>query len=135
MAMNGTDVLVLVNTGTEVSPVYTAVGSQRDASLDETNDEIDISSKDGRAGRYLAGRYGATMSLEALYVPDSVGYLALKSAMRDGTLIKVRISEDAVETEEADAIVTGLSSGYPDQGEATVSIDLRIDGEWVVVGS
>ena len=133
--MNGTDVLILVNTGTEVSPVYTAVGSQRDASLDETNDEIDISSKDGRAGRYLAGRYGATMSLEALYVPDSVGYLALKSAMRDGTLIKVRISEDAVETEEADAIVTGLSSGYPDQGEATVSIDLRIDGEWVVVGS
>jgi predicted secreted protein len=133
--MNGTDVLILVNTGTEVSPVYTAVGSQRGASLSETNDEIDISSKDSRAGRYLAGRYGSTLSLDGLYVPSNVAYLALKTAQRAGDAILVRIEEEGVEVEEASAIITDMSTDFPDQDAATISIDLRIDGEWAAVGS
>ena len=133
--MNGTDVLILVNTGTEGAPVYTAVGSQRGASLSETNDEIDISSKDSRAGRYLAGRYGSTLSLDALYVPSNLAYLALKMAQRAGDAILVRVSEEAVETEEASAIITDMSTDFPDQEAATISIDLRIDGEWAAVGS
>ena len=133
--MNGTDVLILVNTGTEASPVYTAVGSQRGASLSETNDEIDISSKDSRAGRYLAGRYGSTLSLDALYVPNDTAYLALKMAQRAGDPILVRIKEEDVETEEALAIITDMSTDFPDQDAAAISIDLRIDGEWVAVGS
>jgi len=32
--------------------------------------------------------------------------------------------------ESADAIVTSLARSAPDQGEATVSCSLRIDGEW-----
>jgi len=133
--MNGTDVLILVNTGTEEAPVYTAVGSQRGASLSETNDEIDISSKDSRAGRYLAGRYGSTLSLDALYVPNDTAYLALKTAQRAGDPILVRIEEEDVETEEATAIITDMSTDFPDQDAATISIDLRIDGEWAAVGS
>ena len=78
--MNGTDVLVLVNTGTNESPVWTAVGSQRDCSFEETNEEIDMSSEDGRAKRVIAGRYASTLSLDALYVPDDTAYLDLKTA-------------------------------------------------------
>jgi TP901-1 family phage major tail protein len=133
--MSGTDVLLLVNTGTVGSPVYTAVGSQRGLSREETTEEIDISSKDERAMRVLAGRYGSTMSLDALYVPDDASFLALKSAMRNGDLILVRLSEDGVEVEEADALVTSMSEEYPDVDAATISVALRIDGEWVTVGS
>jgi len=106
------------------------VGSQRDVTYDETTAEIDVSSKDSRAGRFLPGRYGATMKLDALYVPDDTAYLALQSAMRNGDMVEVWSMEESVVIESADAIVTSLSRSGPDQGEATVSISLRIDGEW-----
>lgn len=135
MAMNGTDVLLYVNTGTEAVPVYTAVGSQRDVSFDETTEEIDASSKDGRAFRTLAGRYKATVTLEELYVPDDAAYLALKNAMRDGDLILVERLETGGVDETATALVTSLSEKAPDQEACTVSTNLTIDGEWTAVGT
>ena len=135
MSLNGADVLLLVNTGTPAAPVYTAVGSQRGLTRQETTAEIDVSSKDSRAMRVLPGRYGSTMTLDALYVPDDTAFLALQSANRDGELILVRIEEEEIETEEADALITSMGEGYPDQGACTVSVSLRIDGEWSVVGS
>jgi len=59
---NGSDVLLLVNTGTASVPVYEAVASQRDVDFSETTEEIDVSSKDSRAKRVLPGRYGSTIS-------------------------------------------------------------------------
>ncbi len=135
MAQNGSDVLLLVNTGTEQAPVYTAVGSQRDVSFEETSEPIDASSKTSRAGRFLAGRYGATVSLEHLYVSSDAGYLALKAAVRNGTLIKIRRSDDSVAVEEANALVTSMSDAAPDQDVEVVSVELTIDGEWTEVGS
>lgn len=132
---SGTDVLLLVNTGTSDSPTYTEVGSQRGLTRAETTAEIDISSKEERAMRVLPGRYGSTMSLDALYVSDCDAFLSLQSAMRNGELILVRISEEELETEEADALITSLSESYPDQAEATVTVALRIDGDWTTVGS
>jgi len=128
--MNGTDVLLLVNTGTPSVPVYTAVGSQRDVNFDESTAEIDVSSKDSRNTRVLAGRYKATLTLNALYVTDDAGYLALRSAMQDGELILVAKQIDDVTTETASALVTQLGDRDPDQGEATISCSLTIDGGW-----
>lgn len=135
MAMNGTDILLLVNIGTPTVPVYQAVGSQRDVTFDEATEEIDVSSKDGRAKRVLPGRYSASLSLDALYVPTNADYQALKDAMRNGDLILVAREEDGVTTETADALITALSEAFPDQGEATISVSLTIDGTWTEVGS
>jgi len=130
MAINGSDVLLLVNTGTAAVPVYTAVGSQRGVSFEETTEEIDISSKDSRAKRVLPGRYSASLSLESLYVWSDTGYQALRDAMRDGELILVAKQDDGVTMETADALVTSMSEEFPDQEEATISVDLTIDGFW-----
>lgn len=135
MGKNGSDVLLLVNTGTPEVPVYEAVGSQRGYSQQETTAVIDVSSKDSRTTRVLPGRYGSTMSLGALYVPTNAAYLALQSAMRDGALIKVMVEDDGVTTEQADAVVTSMSEEFPDQAAATLSVELTIDGEWSEVGS
>lgn len=135
MSANGTDVLLLCNTGTPETPVFTIVGSQRNLSREETSEEIDVSSKTSRAMRVLPGRYGSTMSLEALYVPTHASYTALQNANRDGELILVRISVDGAETEEADAMVTSMSEEWPDQQESVISVELRIDGDWAAVGS
>ena len=126
MAMNGADVLLWVNT----EAGYVVVGSQRDVTFDESTEEIDVSSKDSRARRVLAGRYGSTVSLDALYVPLDEGYLALQEAMRNGDLIRIEREESEAALEYADALVTGLSQGMPDQGEATISVDLTIDNWW-----
>jgi len=135
MAMNGTDILLLVNTGTPSVPVYTAVGSQRDATFGETTEAIDMSSKDARAKKVLAGRYTSEISMEALYVPSDMAYQALKDAMRNGTLIKVLREEAGVALEEAEAVVTDLSQAAPDQDGATVSVGLAINGEWTEIGT
>jgi hypothetical protein len=120
----------LVNTGTAAVPVYEAVGSQRDVSFEETTEEIDVSSKDSRATRVLPGRYGSSLSLDALYVWSDDGYHALRDAMRNGALILVAKQDDGVTMETADALVTSMSEEFPDQEEATIAIDMTIDGFW-----
>lgn len=135
MAMNGTDLLILVNTGTDETPVYEVVGCQRDATIDEATASIDASCKDQRAKRVLAGRYSSTVSLEALYVPSDAAYQSLKDAMRDGTLITIVKQEDGNVTEAADAVVTSLSESYPDQDVATVSASFEVDNMWAELGT
>lgn len=123
MAMNGTDVLLIINNE--------LVGSQRDSSREETSDEIDVSSKDGRAMRVLPGRYGSTVALDALYVPTDAAYGLLQAANRNGTFVTVVIQEAGTVIESALAMVTSLGEKWPDQAEAVISVALRIDGEWV----
>lgn len=120
--MNGADVLILIDGD--------VVGSQRDVTFEESTEEIDVSSKASRAKRVIAGRYSASVSLDALYVPSDTAYQALKTALRDGTLVTVLRQEDGVALEHAEALVTKISEKTPDQGEAVVSVDLTIDGEW-----
>jgi len=119
---NGSDILITIG--------GMVVGSQRDATIDESSDVVDISSKESRARRIVPGRYSSTLSLDALYVPDSVSYTAIKTAMREGTLVNVAVMDNNINIKSASGYVTSLSEEYPDQGEATVSITIEIDGEW-----
>lgn len=133
--MNGTDLLLLANTGTPSVPVYEAVGSQRDCTIEESSDTIDFSSKTSRAQRVRPGRYSSTISLDALYVPTDDAYLALKAANRNGTLILVAREESGTVTETVSAKIDSISESFPDQGEATISVSLTVDGFWTEVGS
>ena len=135
MAMNGTDVVLLVNTGTELTPVYEVVGSQRDVTFELTTAEIDVSSKDARTTRVIGGRDKQTLSLEGLYVPTNDAYLALEAAREDGELILVAKQVDGVTVATASALITSLSQNFPDQEAATVSISMTIDDTWDEVGS
>jgi hypothetical protein len=123
MPMNGTDVLLLVDT--------VLLGSQRNLSRDENTAEIDVSSKDGRAGRVLPGRYGSSLTLDALYVPSETAYLALQAANRNGTFVTVVLMEAGLVTESAQAIVTALTETWPDQDAAVISVSLTVDGDWI----
>lgn len=128
-ATNGTDVLLLA----DVAGTPTVVGSQRGLTIEETTETIDTSSKDSRAMRVKAGRYGSTVSLEHLYVPTNTAYLALRDANRNGTAITITRREFGLNFEEACAIVTSLSSDFPDQGESVISIELEVDGFWLPI--
>lgn len=120
---NGTAVLVMIDGD--------VIGSQRNVTFNETTAEVDTSSKDQREMTVIAGRYAATVELDALYVPDDNGYERLKAAMRNGSLITVIREEEGQVLESAGALVTSLSEAAPDQDAATVSVSLRISGAWV----
>lgn len=128
-AVNGTDVILEV----DVSGIATAVGSQRGMTIEETTEVIDTSSKDSRAMRGLPGRYASTVSLEHLYVPTDGAYGALKKANRDGTIIQITRKELGADFEQSCAVVTSMSGDFPDQGEAVISVELQVDGEWAAV--
>lgn len=134
---NGTNFLLLANTGSDAAPTYEVVGSQRDATLEETSEVIDYSSKNSRAARKGPGRYAASISMDALYVPSDAAYRALRDANRnpDGEIILVAKEYDGLVTETAPAVVTSISEAEPDQAEATISISLEVDGFWEEVGS
>lgn len=135
MAMNGTDLLILVNIGTIQTPIYQAVGCQRDCTIEETSETIDVSCKDSRAQRVLSGRYASTISLDSLYIPNDSSYLALRTANRAGDLIKVVREEAGVSMEMVDAKIDSMSEAFPDQGEATISMAFTVDGFWQPIGS
>jgi TP901-1 family phage major tail protein len=135
MGMNGTDLLLLANTGTAGAPTYEVVGCQRDATIEESSDTIDVSCKDSRAMRVLPGRFSGSISLDALYVPTDAAYLALRAANRNGELILVAREVDGVVEETVNAKIDSMSESFPDQAEATISISLTIDGFWAEVGS
>lgn len=128
MAMNGSNFLVLANTGTEETPVYEAVGCQRDATVDEATATIDVSCKDSRAQRVLAGRYSGSISLDSLYIPDDDAYLALKAANRNGTLVLLAREENGDVTEVMTVKIDSMSETFPDQGEATIAVAMTFDG-------
>lgn len=133
MAVNGSDFLIYVNTGTTGSPVWTVVGGQRDMTIDRASDAIDVSSKDTPHMRVLPGRRSKTINFDSLYVPGSAAYSKLAAAQENGELVRVRRRDSGEDTLEADGVVTSLSEGFPDQGAANVSATIQIDGTFTPV--
>lgn len=132
--ISGTDVLLLVNVGTEASPNYQAVGSQSSLSREETRDTIETSNKGNEAKTFIYGKLGSTLSLDAFYVPTNADFNVLKDAIRNRKQIKVRIDDEAnSRTEEADCLVTSFPEEYPDNDAATLSLELQVTGSWSAV--
>lgn len=135
MAMNGSDILVLINTGTVEVPAFEPAGCQRDGTLEETTASIDVSCKGNRARRVLPGRYQSTISLDGLYVPDDDAFQAMRTAMRNGDLVLLAREENEVVVETAYAVITSMSQSFPDQDAAVISASFDIDNMWEEVGS
>lgn len=129
--LNGNEILILADT--DGAGNFVAVGSQTDASVDESNDIIDQSSKDARERKVAAGRYEANVSFDALYVPSDVAFQALKASMRNGTKIKLREQEQGSPIEEYDAIISSMTRDFPDQDNATISLEAAVDGAITIV--
>jgi predicted secreted protein len=131
LGMNGTDVLVKLDTGDSVENWVTIAG-QRDVTMSESTNLIDVSSKDsGRHGNYLAGRITETIDLDALVIFSNAAYTALQTASRNGTAVrlqKFRTASGAME--EVDAVITTRDESFPDQDAAVMSISFQTDGAW-----
>ncbi len=126
-AINGSDFLVQVNTGTEAAPVWATIGSQRDATVSRTRGTINVSSKDSMARRVKAGEYSYEVTFDHLYVPGAAEMNHLRTAIRNGTLIQLREFLGGVAGRIFTGILTGQEESFPHQGEATVSVTFTGD--------
>jgi len=128
---------ILVQVSGDGGTTYTTLGGQRGATISESNDEIDLSSKDAREWVGIAGRYSSTVSCEHLYVsPLGTEQAILLTAIRAGTTVKLKRMETpttggvAVSKGSATAIVTSWELDAPDQAEAVVSAEFKVSGAW-----
>jgi predicted secreted protein len=95
MASKNVKILLEVNAGTEEIPVWEPVGGQRNATMSEEVEEIDVTSEDSDgAQEFEGGLYSATIDCDGLYIPTSQGYTSLKTAFRSKEKIRARIQED-----------------------------------------
>lgn len=130
MALNGQTYLVLVNTGTDESPVWTLVGEQRDLTTERNTAEIDASHKGNADQVLLAGRNSATLQLSALAVPEDAGQAALDAAQENRTLVKVLTQRAGDPLRMADFLITNISEGAPDMDVATFDVSMTRSGSW-----
>lgn len=131
MSINGNEVLILADV--DGAGDFQSVASQSEASIDESNDIIDQSSKDARERKVAAGRYEATISFGALFVPTDAAFQALRAALRNGTEIKLREQESGSPIHEYNAIITSMTRDYPDQDNATISLEAAVNGAVTVI--
>lgn len=127
--LNGTDILVLWE-DPAIPGTFQTLASQRGGTLNENTDPIDVSSKASRKGKFKPGRYSATLDLNMLYVPDSADFLMMRTAMRDGDMVKLRRSEGGTDIEDIDAVIVSMPSDFPDQDAAVVAAGFQLSGEW-----
>ncbi len=131
--INGADVLILVDVGVS-APSFVIAAGQRDVTFDESNNLIDISSKDtGRIEEVLVGRLTQTVTLDMLFINGDAGLIALKDASRNGTSITIRRRFQGADIEDATAFVETRSETFPDQDAGLVSLSFRLSGSWVTV--
>ena len=123
MSRIGSDVMLLVDVTGELEVIAT----QRDATFTENTAAIDVSSKDGRSQRVLAGRYSAEITMDSLYVYDDDAYEALVEANRTGELVMVARLQDGMVFGIGEGVVTSISDRFPDAAESTVSATVVVD--------
>ncbi len=131
--INGADVLILVDVGAS-TPSFVVAAGQRDVTFDESNNIIDISSKDtGRIEEVLVGRLSQNVTLDMLFINGDAGYTALRDASRNGTEISIRRRFQGTDIEEVTAFVETRSESFPDQDAGLVSLSFRLSGAWATI--
>lgn len=127
--MRGVDILLLVE-DEETPDTFVAVGGQRNATLSETVETIDETSKDSNGWyEYEYGISGWTISFDGVYIENEVGFELLKNAMRKKKKIRVRLQEgENGVIEEGQALVISKDLEAPYDAEVTYSGELQGTG-------
>lgn len=131
MPMNGSTVLLAVDTGSE----FEIIPCQANGEYALSADTFDTSCKDTGDATNLPGRRSRTMSVEANPAewPDLVANpttveQVLRKAAETGLQVDFQVFVGGTATEEGTASITSLSITFPDQDKVTMSIEMAISG-------
>lgn len=119
-ATSGVSFLVKINTGTDASPVWTTIAGQRDATLNMSIDEIDITSKDSSGWHEgLPSIRNWSVDFDALLIEADAGQVAVEAMYLNKTQVKVEVLTVAGTTYIGKATLTDLKYGMPNDAEVT----------------
>ena len=126
-AKAGCDALVKVNTGTGQSPVWTAIGAQKDSTLNRGASGIDTTSKDGGGWESkMAGFKNWSLDFDNFYIQNDVGFLRLEKAFEDREIIQVQVAYPDNTVYSGPAIITSAPAKQPIKDAIVVSF--KLDG-------
>lgn len=126
----GIDILVSVNTGTDVAPVWEVVGGQRSATLNRSAEAIDTTNKvTGQWKKSISGFKEWSVDCDGLLVADDAGYVALETAFNAGEEVEIKIAEGEVLKYSGMAIITDFPVEAPYDDVATYSVAFTGSGE------
>lgn len=135
MGMNGSKILIAVNTASEGSPNYTAIPCQTSGEYALAVDTIDTSCKDSADDTNLPGARSRTVSVETRLAawPDIVASPSgaaqvVRKAAETGEQVQGAIVVDAATVETFTATITSLTISAPREDDTTLSMDLAISG-------
>lgn len=133
MGMDGAQVVILANTGTEASPNFQVVAEQTGLTDENSRNLIEETSKDNDHTKWLYGKADGTMSVEGMYVPDDAALDALRDARKNAEKVLVRRQEEGSEVEECTCLVESIEEDWPDNDSSTYSIELQKNEEWQAI--
>lgn len=136
MAIEGSNILLIVDVGTSSDPDWQAVAKQ--TSLDTSNERniIDASYKQKDHENSIYGKQSGTLTLESLEVKDgtnSPAMDAIEDAVKNSELVVLRRQENSDHVKEVEGKVENISKEYPDDDASTISVDFQKFGPWVVL--
>lgn len=131
--MKGVDVLIQIEATTPGT--YVTVGGQRGATLSESSETIDVTSKDSAGNyEYEYGLFGWTVSCDGIYIDNEANYIKLRDAMKNKTKVKVQVKiGTGTAVRKGDALVISSELDAPYDGEVTYSLELQGTGALATV--
>lgn len=128
-ATSGNDYKVYVNTGTAAVPVWTIVGGQKDATLNDEYETIKTDNKtSGGAATAILGLETWDISLESMVVLNDAGSDFIKSAFRDKQQINVKFLNADGSSHQGWAWITKKPISAKVNDVATMSLTLQGNG-------
>lgn len=126
--IEGTEVYLKVNTGTEGSPVWTKVGGQKDATFDRGMATMDTTDKDSQGWEeHLPGRRNWSISFDAFLIEDDAGFLEVEDAFDNKEQRQFQVITPG-HTYMGKASIEGLSVTAPDGEAVSASFTLKGTG-------
>lgn len=122
--LRGMDIIVSVNTGTTAAPVWTAVGGQRNATLNRSAETIETTNKVSAGWKsFITGFKEWSVDCDGLYTLNDTGYAELEDAFSAGELVEIQIAKDGVLNYKGSAAITDfpIEAAYDDVATYSVS--------------
>lgn len=135
MAVNGSVVLISLNTGTVESPTFTVIPCQTSGEYSLSVETRDTSCKDSADNSNAPGARSRSLSVETipgawpeLKVSPSTAEEKLRKYAETGVQIQGRIVVGGTALEEFTGTITSYSLSAPREDNLTASLDIEISG-------
>lgn len=126
----GVDVMLYLNTGTDVSPTFTVLGGQTEATLNREAEEIDVSSKDDPEGYgdSLMGKKTWSIECEGFLKDSDAAFEVLEQVFEARQALKVELRMPSGKTYSGTVRIAELPLEFPQDDGATFSTTLSGSG-------